>query len=179
MVSSRSSSGSGSASDGFGRVRAVAMDVDGVLTDGSFVWGTDGTEFKRFCFADITGIALARSSGLAIALISGESSAAGQLLVGRLADKLGITDVYKACHDKAAALRSFASAHAVGLDEVCYIGDDVIDLPAMEIAGLSVAPANAHPSVKNLANYVAAASGGQGVAREILDLIVDGQGRSR
>jgi 3-deoxy-D-manno-octulosonate 8-phosphate phosphatase (KDO 8-P phosphatase) len=148
------------------------MDVDGVLTDGTFLWGVNGEEFKRFCFADVTGIALARAAGIVLALISGESSPDGMALVQRYADKLGIVDVYKGCHDKAAALRDFAAARSVELDETCFIGDDVMDLPAMAVAGLAAAPADAHPRALASAAYVTAADGGKGAVREVLDLIV-------
>lgn len=158
--------------EAFRRVKAVALDVDGVLTDGTFLWGVSGEEFKRFCFADVTGIALARAAGVVVALISGESSPEGMAIVQRYADKLGIDDVYKGCHDKAGALRDFAAAHDVELDETCFIGDDVIDLPGMAVAGLAAAPADAHPSVLVQASYVTAADGGNGAVREVLDLIV-------
>jgi 3-deoxy-D-manno-octulosonate 8-phosphate phosphatase (KDO 8-P phosphatase) len=148
------------------------MDVDGVLTDGSFFWGANGEEWKRFCFLDSTGIAQARAAGLPVALISGESSPAGMALVQRYADKLKIADVFKGCHDKAAALRSFAAQHGVPLAHVCYIGDDAIDAEAMAAAGLPVAPANAHPSVLARARYVTRNPGGSGAVREVLDLIL-------
>lgn len=148
------------------------MDVDGVLTDGTFLWGVNAEELKRFCFVDVTGIALARAAGVMIALISGESSPDGMALVQRYADKLGIVDVYKGCHDKAAALRDFATAHQIELDETCFIGDDVIDLPAMAVAGLAAAPADAHSSVLAKADYVTGAGGGKGAVREVLDLVV-------
>ena len=148
------------------------MDVDGVLTDGTFLWGVNGEELKRFSFADVTGIALARADGVVVALISGESSPDGMALVQRYADKLGIVDVYRGCHDKAAALRDFAAAHHIELDQICFIGDDVIDLPAMAVAGLSAAPADAHASVLAKADYVSRTAGGKGAVREVLDLVV-------
>ena len=80
-------------------IKAVAMDVDGVLTDGSFWWGPGGAEFKQFHFADVMGISLGRKAGLVFALVSGEASP----LVDRFAEKMGITDVYKGCKDKAGA----------------------------------------------------------------------------
>ena len=82
-------------------VRAVALDVDGVLTDGGVWWGPNGEEWKRFSFRDIMGVSLARKAGLLVALISGEDSP----LVDRFANKLGITDVAKGCKDKAEAVR--------------------------------------------------------------------------
>ena len=157
------------------KIKAVALDVDGVLTDGTFWWGPADEELKRFCFADVTGIALAQRAGLILALISGESSPAGMAIVERYARKLKITDVYKGSRDKAAALRDFAGKHGLDLSEVCYIGDDINDLPAMAIAGLSVAPPNAHSSVLGKAGMIANHEGGHGVLREILDLLLEGR----
>lgn len=149
-------------------IKAVAFDVDGVLTDGGFWWGPDGQEWKRFCFADIMGLSLARKAGLLLALISGEDSP----LVDRLAVKMGITDVYKNCKDKAQALRSFADSRHLNLQEICFMGDDVNDLAALEIAGLAVAPADARPIVMQKCSYVAKAKGGNGAVREVIDLIL-------
>ncbi len=158
--------------EAFRQIKAVAMDVDGVLTDGTFCWGPDGTELKRFCFADSTGITLAREAGLFIALVSGESSPDGMALVKRYAEKLKITDVSAGCHDKAAAVRDFAASYGINLAEVCFIGDDVIDLEAMSMVGLAVAPADAHASVRDSAAYVTGAAGGRGAVREVLDIIL-------
>ena len=171
-MNSPSSPASAFRPESFGRISGVAIDVDGVLTDGTFLWGVNGEEFKRFSFADVTGIALARAAGVAVALISGESSPDGMALVQRYADKLGIVDVHKGCHDKAAALRDFAAAYHIELAETCFIGDDVMDLPAMAAAGLAAAPADAHPSVLAKADYVTRAGGGKGAVREVLDLVV-------
>ena len=156
----------------FERVKAIATDVDGVLTDGTFWWGTNGEEFKRFSFADVTGIALARKAGIELALISGESSEAAKLLVQRFADKLQITDVYKGCHDKAAAVREFAERYGLPLSQVCFIGDDVPDLPALEIVGLPVTPANAQSAAKQKAVWIASRDGGCGVLREVIDQVL-------
>jgi 3-deoxy-D-manno-octulosonate 8-phosphate phosphatase (KDO 8-P phosphatase) len=156
----------------FDRVQAVAMDVDGVLTDGTFWWGPNGEEFKRFCFADSTGISLAQRAGLKIALISGESSTAGMALVQRFADKLKIADVYKGCHDKAAAILDFAEKNRLQLSEICFIGDDFIDVPAMAAVGLAAAPADAQPAARLKAHFVTERNGGHGAVREILDAIL-------
>ena len=121
------------------RIRAVVFDVDGVLTDGGLWWGPGGEEWKRFCFADIMGVSLARRAGFELALISGEDSP----LVSRYAEKMHIRHVVKGCRDKAAALREIAASAGIELAEICYMGDDVNDLPAMQIAGFSAAPASA------------------------------------
>jgi 3-deoxy-D-manno-octulosonate 8-phosphate phosphatase (KDO 8-P phosphatase) len=149
-------------------IRAVALDVDGVLTDGTFVWGAKDEESKRFSFRDVMGISLGKKAGIVFALISGEDSP----LVDRFARKMGIADVHKGCKDKAAALRQFAEGHGFALENVCFIGDDVNDLSALAISGLSAAPADAHPSVRQAVAYVAQACGGHGAVREILDYLV-------
>lgn len=149
-------------------LRAIALDVDGVLTDGGVWWGPNGEEWKRFCFADIMGVSLARKAGMIVALISGEDSP----LVDRFAAKLGITDVDKNCKDKARALRSFAERHALPLSDVGFMGDDVNDLEAMAIAGLSAAPADAAPAVLKTAGFVSRNPGGNGAVRELVDAVL-------
>jgi 3-deoxy-D-manno-octulosonate 8-phosphate phosphatase (KDO 8-P phosphatase) len=149
-------------------IKAIALDVDGVLTDGGFWWGPDGQEFKRFCFADIMGLSLARKAGFLIALISGEDSP----LVDRLASKMGITEVHKGCKDKAAALRLLAERNHLPLEAVCFMGDDVNDLPALAIAGFSAAPADARPVVRQRCQFVASSNGGNGALRELVDYLL-------
>ena len=161
-----------SAGVGLETIRAVAIDVDGVLTDGGLWWGSDGGEWKRFCFADIMGVSLARRAGLILALISGENSP----LVDRYAEKMLIRHVVKGCRDKAAALREFAAASGVKLTEVCFMGDDVNDLPAMTIAGLSAAPGNAAALVLARANFIARAPGGNGAVRELMEALLAARG---
>jgi 3-deoxy-D-manno-octulosonate 8-phosphate phosphatase (KDO 8-P phosphatase) len=150
------------------RIKAVALDVDGVLTDGTFVWGADGEEFKSLSFRDVMGISLARKAGIEFALISGEASP----LVDRIAQKVGITAVYSGCKDKGGALREFARSLGLSLTEVCFVGDDVNDLPALAIAGLAAVPCDAHPRAIQAAAYVARAGGGRGAVREILDQVM-------
>jgi 3-deoxy-D-manno-octulosonate 8-phosphate phosphatase (KDO 8-P phosphatase) len=154
------------------RIKAVALDVDGVLTDGTFLWGANGETLKAFCFRDVMGISLARKSGILIGLISGEACP----LVDRFAEKMGISDVQKGCKDKAAALESFAARHKLSTKDVCFVGDDVNDLAAFALAGSSAAPADAHPKAKRAAHYVAQAAGGHGAVREILDRLMDDPG---
>ena len=150
------------------QLKAIALDVDGVLTDGGVWWGPNGEEWKRFCFADIMGVSLAIKAGLLVALISGEDSP----LVDRFAAKMGITDVEKGCKDKGRALRSFAERRGLALSEVTFMGDDINDLEAMGIAGLAAAPANAVPGVLKQAAFVASKHGGDGAVRELVDAIL-------
>ena len=154
------------------RIRAIALDVDGTLTDGGLWWGPDGAEWKRFCFADIMGISLARRAGLALALISGEDSP----LVDRYAEKLHILHVVKGCRDKAAALHDFATASGVELKEIAFMGDDVNDLAAMQIAGLSAAPENAARCVLEKVDFVSTQIGGNGAVRELIETLLTARG---
>lgn len=153
-------------------VRAVAVDVDGVLTDGTFWWGPDGQEWKRFSFRDVMGVSRALRAGLRMALISGEDSA----LVDRFAEKMGIEDVFKGCKDKAVALGEFARRHGLHLSEVAFMGDDVNDLEAMRLAGLGAAPADAEESVRAYAQFVSKHSGGHGALREFVEHLISRPG---
>lgn len=162
----------GSTKSGLEKIRALALDVDGVLTDGGLWWGPNGEEWKRFCFADIMGVSLARRAGLTLALISGENSP----LVDRYAEKMLIRHVVKGCRDKAAALEQFAESSNIPLSEICFMGDDINDLAAMEIAGFSACPANAACEVVKLATFVAKRSGGNGAVRELVDALLQARG---
>jgi len=149
------------------KIKAIALDVDGVLTDGGMWWGVNGEELKRFSFSDIMGVSLARKHGFVLGLISGEDTP----LIDRYATKLKIADVTKGCRDKASALREFADRHNLELAEVCFMGDDVNDLPAMRICGLSAAPADARPAVLAKVDFTANSPGGRGAVRELVEAL--------
>jgi 3-deoxy-D-manno-octulosonate 8-phosphate phosphatase (KDO 8-P phosphatase) len=151
------------------RIRAIALDVDGVLTDGRFWWSVNGDESKAFSFHDVMGISRGAKAGLLFALISGEDSS----LVDRYAAKLSIVEVFKACKDKAGALRAFSERQGIPLAEICFMGDDVNDLSAMRIAGVSAAPANAWPVVTSEAGFVCSRDGGHGAVRELIEAVLD------
>lgn len=148
-------------------IRAVALDVDGVLTDNTFTWGPNGEEFKRFSFADVMGISRTRRLGIAFALISGEDSP----LVTRFAAKVGIENVYLGCKDKVAALRQFANSVDSSAAAIAFMGNDVNDIDAMRLSGLAAAPADAHPSAIRVAQVVTVRKGGEGAVRELLDAL--------
>jgi 3-deoxy-D-manno-octulosonate 8-phosphate phosphatase (KDO 8-P phosphatase) len=152
-------------------IKAIALDFDGVLTDGGFWWGPDGAEWKRLSFADVMGVSLARKAGLSFTIVSGEDSP----LVVRFAAKMNLADIAIGCKDKAAALAAFARRHGLAPEEICFMGDDVNDLAAMEWAGLAAAPADARPAVLRKADIVTAAKGGNGAVRELVDLILAGE----
>jgi 3-deoxy-D-manno-octulosonate 8-phosphate phosphatase (KDO 8-P phosphatase) len=149
-------------------IKAVALDVDGVLTDGTFTWGQNGEEFKQFSFSDIMGISLASKAGLIFILISGEDSN----LIDRFAEKMKIVDISKGCKDKASAIIYFSKKNNLDLSQICFMGDDINDIAAIELVGFSAAPANAHESVKSKVDFITMNSGGKGAVRELLDLIL-------
>jgi 3-deoxy-D-manno-octulosonate 8-phosphate phosphatase (KDO 8-P phosphatase) len=152
-------------------LRAIAFDVDGVLTDGTFVWSESGEESKRFSFTDIMGVSLLRRLGLKMALISGEPSP----LVDRYAEKMHIPFVVKGTRDKATALRDFTTKFDIPLEQTCFFGDDVNDLTAMEIAGLCACPCNAAAEVITYVaqhGYVSKSPGGHGAVRSFADAIL-------
>lgn len=157
--------------DGLEALQAIAFDVDGVLTDGKLTWSPNGDESKTFAFSDIMGVSLARRLGLKLALISGEDSPQ----VMRYAEKLKMHHVVKGCRDKATALRKFTELFAIPLQHTCFFGDDVNDLFAMEIAGLSACPKNAAGEVIDYVSqhgFVATQHGGHGAVREFVDAIL-------
>ena len=146
-------------------IKAVVMDVDGVLTDGTVWLDESGRESKRISFADVMAVSLGRKAGLSFALVSGESGPG----LEAIAAKFGIADVYGGCKDKAAALRDFAIRLELELTEVCFIGDDVNDVPALEICGLAVATADAQAIALAKATLVTNRRGGRGSVREVID----------
>ena len=152
-------------------LQAIALDVDGVLTDGTLTWSESGEESKTFSFTDIMGLSLARRLGLTMALISGENSP----LVDRYAKKLHIPFVVKGTRDKATALGDFAAKFKIPFQDIAFFGDDVNDLPAMQIAGLPCCPSNAASDViayVQKRGFVAGCPGGRGAVRDLVDLIL-------
>lgn len=153
-------------------LRAIAFDVDGVLTDGTLLWSSAGEESKRFIYADIMGISLLRRLGIKMALISGEPSP----LVDRFAEKMRIRFVAKGTRDKATALREFTTHSGVSLQYTCFFGDDVNDLAAMEIAGLCACPSNAAAEVlahvTQQHGFLSPLAGGHGAVRSFADAVL-------
>ncbi len=157
--------------DGLRNLQAIAFDVDGVLTDGTLTWSPLGKEYKTFSFSDIMGISLLRRLGIKMALVSGEASPH----VDRYAEKMHIPHVIKGTRDKAGALRNFAGKFDLSLARICFFGDDINDLFAMDIAGLCACPSNAAKEVREYVaqrGFVASQPGGRGAVREFTDAIL-------
>lgn len=153
------------------RVRLLALDVDGTLTDGQLTYDSEGRELKAFHVQDGLGLKLAMEAGIAIALITARRSP----IVAARAEELGIEHLVQGSHDKAASLRSLCAELAIATDQAAFMGDDLPDLPAMALAGLAIAPANAHPWVRDRVHWVTRAEGGRGAAREACDGLLAAQ----
>jgi len=150
------------------RVRALVLDVDGVLTDGGMYYGPGGEGLKRFNVKDGMGLRLVLEAGIAVALISGEDSE----ILRRRAEKLKIADIFVGVEDKLKTLDSFLASRKITAAETVYVGDDVNDLPPMGKVGLPVAVADAVPEVRKAAKWVTTRRGGDAAVREVCDAIL-------
>lgn len=151
-----------------GRTQLVVFDVDGVLTDGRLYLGDDGTEFKAFHVRDGHGFKLLREAGIKVAALSGRRSSA----VTRRMEELQVDLHRQGCQHKDQDFAELLEHFGLRGDQVAYLGDDVIDLPAMRLAGLPVAVADAHPTVRAAARWITTLRGGRGAARELCDFII-------
>ncbi len=153
------------------RIRLVALDVDGTLTDGRLCFTSRGEEIKAFHALDGQGLKLLRECGIEVALITARSSE----VVARRAAELDIVHLHQGCHDKRAALRALCQILALEPAQAAFMGDDLPDLPALQWAGLAVGPVNAHPWLHPHLHWITAAAGGRGAVRALCDLILDAQ----
>jgi YrbI family 3-deoxy-D-manno-octulosonate 8-phosphate phosphatase len=149
-------------------IRMVAMDVDGVLTDGRIIYSADGIEYKLFDAHDGYGIDRGAGKGLKFAVVSARSSKA----TAKRARELGVLEIHQGVSEKMAVIRRLLKRYGLRNEELCYIGDDELDRPALEAAGLSAAPADAMPEIRSLVDYVAKSGGGRGAVREVVDMIL-------
>jgi len=154
-------------------IELLAMDVDGVLTDGTLIINGDGTESKSFNSLDGHGIRMWQRVGLKVALISGRASEPTRLR----AEQLQIEYVFQDCHHKLPVFEKLLDQIGLSPDKVAYIGDDVTDLPVIRCAGLGVTVANAVDEVKQHADYVTTCPGGSGAVREVIEYILKNSGR--
>ena len=154
-------------------IRLAVFDVDGVLTDGRLILGSGGEEHKSFHVHDGLGLVMLREAGLKVAVISARSSA---IVAERMAS-LGIEFVYQGREDKHASLSGLLQELDMAPEQTAFTGDDLLDLPAMSLAGLAIAVANAHPFVQEHADWVTTREGGRGAVREVCELLLRAQGR--
>jgi 3-deoxy-D-manno-octulosonate 8-phosphate phosphatase (KDO 8-P phosphatase) len=164
------------AADRARRIKVLLFDVDGVLTNGdiTIIPNADGTatEVKSFSAHDGMGTSIARLAGLKIGWVTKRNSR----VVAVRAKDLKIDHVYQGQNNKLEALTAILAEEHCTLDEIAYVGDDIIDLPVLRKAGLAIATANARPQVKAIAHYITPLPGGQGAGRDAIDFILTAKG---
>ena len=154
-------------------LKLVIFDVDGVLTDGGLILGEDGREYKIFNVHDGLGLVLLREAGLEIAVISARSS---PVVEQRMA-ALGIKYVYQGQSNKLEILQELTNRLGFSLAEVAYVGDDLVDLAAIETVGLGIAVANAQAPLQDRAEWTTSRAGGKGAVREVANMILEAQNK--
>ncbi len=155
------------------RVRLVAFDVDGTLTDGRLYIGPGGEAMKAFSVRDGFGLALLREAGIRLAIVTARRSS----IVDARAAELRFDDVRQGVGDKAQALRALGVERGIALEDCAFVGDDWPDLQAMAIAGLAASVADAPASVRERAHWVSTLGAGHGAVREFADFVLHAQGR--
>ncbi|NND66507.1 MAG: HAD-IIIA family hydrolase [Halioglobus sp.] len=154
------------------RVRLLALDVDGVLTDGRIYYGNAGEELKAFNIKDGLGVKLLQEAGVKVAIITGRQSE----IVARRARELGIEDVVQGREDKLSALRELCEREGLMLEDCAYMGDDLPDLGAIRAAGLGLTVADATRAVAGAAHWQSSLAGGAGAVREACEFILEARG---
>jgi 3-deoxy-D-manno-octulosonate 8-phosphate phosphatase (KDO 8-P phosphatase) len=156
------------------RIKAILTDVDGCLTDGSIYLGIDaGEELAAFDVHDGVAHRLAQVADLPVVWLTGRVS---KSVAGR-AKRLGVAKLFQGRVDKVKTAEAWCKSRGLKMNEVVYIGDDLIDVPLMKKAGWAVAPANARPEAKQAADYVTKTGGGHGVFREVVETVLRRQGK--
>jgi 3-deoxy-D-manno-octulosonate 8-phosphate phosphatase (KDO 8-P phosphatase) len=152
-------------------VQLVLFDVDGVLTDGKILLHADGTESKQFDIKDGTAIVWAQRSGLRVGVLSARTSAS----TAQRAAQLGIALVHQGVSSKLDTFEHILDDLALTQEQVAYMGDDLLDLPVLMRAGLAAAPADAVEDVRARVHWVSTARGGDGAARDFIEVILRAQ----
>ncbi len=159
--------------DLFAQVQAIILDADGVLTPGNLLYGPQGEALKEFDSQDGLGLVMARAVGLKLAVLTGRRSE----IVARRAADLRFDAIRLGRFDKGAALAEILAELDCPPARALYMGDDLIDLPALDAVGLPVAVPAAPPEVRDRCRYVTKAAGGRGAVREATDLALKCRGR--
>ena len=150
------------------RIRLLALDLDGVLTDGGLYYTDSGEELRKFNVKDGLGLKMAMERGIEVAIITSSISPA----IGHRAARLGIRHVFLGTWDKLAAVTALCAQLEIELAETAYVSDDVNDLPVLAAVGLPIAVADAVAAVRRAALLVTKAAGGKGAVREVCDLLL-------
>ncbi len=155
------------------KVKMLILDIDGVMTDGRIIYDTRGNELKCFNVLDGMGLVLLGQAKIKVALITAKGSKA----VLRRARDIGAVEVKQNAIDKLTAFRQILKKHGLSAKDICFMGDDLLDLPVMKRAGLSVAVPGACAEVKRAARYVTKKEGGKGAVREVIEVILRAQNK--
>ncbi|RLQ21911.1 HAD-IIIA family hydrolase [Seongchinamella sediminis] len=153
-------------------IRLLALDVDGVLTDGRIYYGNDGEELKSFSIKDGLGIKLLQRDAIEVVIITGRNST----IVARRAAELGIGEVIQGREDKLLALQEVCTQRSLRLDQCAYMGDDLPDLAAVKAVGLGMAPADAVAQLVAAADWVSDYGGGGGAVRQAAEQLLAWRG---
>lgn len=154
------------------QIRLLALDVDGVMTDGGLIHGSGGAQYKRFHARDGLGMTMLRNSGIGLAVVTGRQSD----VVAERAAEIGASHLFQGQHDKRAAFDNICEAASLKPAQIAFMGDDLIDLPALRPAGLALTVADAHPLVLAACHYRCELAGGHGAVREACELLLHAQG---
>ena len=152
----------------FSKISFVLMDLDGVMTDGTIIYSTNGEQIKVFSVYDGYGIERGHRLGMKFGIISGRSSEVNVLR----AKKLKIEELHQNANNKVAVYEEIKQKYSLGDENFVYIGDEVFDIPLLQKVAFSCAPANAVPEVKKEVHYITKVEGGKGAVREIIDFIL-------
>jgi 3-deoxy-D-manno-octulosonate 8-phosphate phosphatase (KDO 8-P phosphatase) len=144
-------------------IRLLALDSDGVLTDGGVYVADDGYSFRRFDIKDGAGLKIVMGLGIKVVVISSGKN----LAVQHRCNQLGIDEVFTGVEHKLVCLYQVCDRYSIDLKQVCYMGDDLVDLPVLAVVGVSCAPADAVEEMKDRVSFVTSNSGGQGAVREV------------
>lgn len=157
------------------RIKMLILDVDGVMTDGRIIYDSKGNELKCFNVQDGMGLALLNQTRIKVALITAKASK----VVLRRARDIGAVEVKQNAIDKLRAFKRILKRHNLKDIDICFIGDDLVDIPVMKRAGLAVAVVNASAEAKGAAHYITEKEGGKGAVREIIEIILRAQNKWR
>ena len=150
------------------KIKLLALDIDGVLTDGRLIIDTPGNEYKTINYRDLDGITWLRNKGLNLALLTGEDNA----LVDAIAKRFNIANIVKGAKDKEKALKQLSEDSQVSLQNICYVGDADRDAPALKLCGLGMVPQDATERAKGSASVVLRARGGDGLVTEVIEYLI-------
>ena len=154
-------------------IRCLLTDVDGVLTDGRIHLNEAGEESKIFHVHDAAGLVYWHRTGGISGFVSGRLGA----MVEKRARDLSVHEVHLGRLDKLSVLEEILVRHKLSAEEVAYIGDDLVDLPVMEVVGFAVTVPNARPEVRERAHYITETRGGDGALREVVEILLQAQGK--